>query len=74
MVVVVALAMVLMLVGLFLTSSMGPRTGWSGYAPLEAGPFGARDGLTSGANLLVWIGLVLGWLAGSLGVLRSKKP
>jgi heme/copper-type cytochrome/quinol oxidase subunit 1 len=68
---VVALAAVLWLVGAYLTSPAGrPITGWTGYAPLSVVPMAPRDGLEPLANLFVWFGLVLAWLAGSLVILR----
>lgn len=71
---VVALAAVLWLVGAYLTSPAGrPITGWTGYAPLSAVPMGPRDGLEPLANLFVWFGLVLGWLVGSLMILRPRS-
>lgn len=70
---VVALAAILWLVGAYLTSPV-PFTGWTGYAPLQtalARVYVARDGLAPVANLFVWFGLVLGWVAGSLLLLRG---
>jgi hypothetical protein len=71
---VVALAAILWFVGAYLTAPV-PFTGWVGYAPLSDGTFSrlvvARDGLVPVANLFVWFGLVLGWFAGALLMLRS---
>lgn len=71
---VVALGAAFLLVGTYLTS-VGPFTGWTGYAPLTAGPISrfyvARDGLVPVANFFVWLGLVLGWCAGSLLLFRG---
>jgi hypothetical protein len=67
---VIALGAVLWLVGSYLTSA-APLTGWTGYAPLRA-VFPARDGLSSVENLFVWIGIILGWLAASVHLLRPR--
>jgi uncharacterized membrane protein YciS (DUF1049 family) len=74
-VIVVALGVVLVLVGRYLTAPV-PFTGWIAYAPLTASTlpgrlFAARDGLGHIANFFVWLGLVLAWCAASLALLRT---
>ena len=75
-VVVLALGAVLLAVGVYLTTPRGPF-GWFAYAPLaqRVGLYYAdlpRDGLTPLGNLFVWLGLILGWCAGSLVALRVR--
>ena len=71
-VIVIALAFTLAAVGIYFTSLGGlpAQFGWFGYAPLTrrvAGP-----DLTAWEQLLVWIGLIGAWTAGSVLLLRPS--
>ena len=68
---VIGLAAVLGLIASFV-SAAGTLTGWTGYAPLSPSsqPLLAPVGLPPFARLLVWLGAVAVWVAGSLPLMR----
>ena len=71
-VIVVALALILGAVGVYVTTLGGPAAqfGWFGYAPLTRATFGPD--LSPWEQLLVWIGLIAAWTAASLVLLRPR--
>jgi hypothetical protein len=71
-VIVVALALILGAVGVYVTTLGGPpaRFGWFGYAPLTQAIF--RPDLSRWEQLLVWIGLIAAWAAVSLVLVRPR--
>ncbi len=71
-VVVVGLGVALYLLGAWLSAPVFPvSTGWVGYAPL-ATSFG-RTRLSGGADLIVWLVLILLWVAASSYLLRTRN-
>jgi hypothetical protein len=74
-VVVIALAVVNYLVGVYITTKGHPlRSGWFAYAPNTGAVFPDQNSLGAPASLAVWLGLTLGWLAVALWLLGSSTP
>ena len=61
--------MALYLVGGYLTT-LGSGTGWVGYAPLSNVPLEAIGGMRHWIRLLIWLALVVVWVAFSLVMLH----
>ncbi len=72
-VLVIGLAAALVVIAGFITTA-GTVTGWTGYAPLSMSnqPFLVPGGLPPYARLLVWLVVVVIWVAGSLPLMRSR--
>jgi heme/copper-type cytochrome/quinol oxidase subunit 1 len=76
-VLVIALAGVLYIVGSYVTS-IGQRFGWVGYAPLSSQGYaplttGSFSGLHPWVRLVVWLGLTVIWAGCSVALLRSPS-
>lgn len=71
---VIALAFVLALVGAYVSSLGNPANfGWFGYAPAPGIQVISGPDLTPWEQLLVWIGLIAAWAAGSVVLLRPSR-
>ena len=71
-VVVVGLGVTLYLLGAWLSAPVFPvSTGWVGYAPLSTSF--ERTRLSGGADLIVWLVLILLWVAASSYLLRTRN-
>ena len=71
-VVVVALGFALGIVASYL-ASLGPRTGWYGYAPLSGQPFQpAGLGEPGWLRLIIWLAAISLWAFASVRVLRQS--
>jgi hypothetical protein len=72
-VIVVALGFALGAVGNFIVAGVefGANFGWFGYAPLTNNSFVTlNSGIAPWQQLLIWLGLILGWAACSILILR----
>jgi hypothetical protein len=71
---VIAFGLALRLLGAYITAL---TFGWVGYAPLSNSLHAPtrllNGGLNTGPTLLLWLGLVVVWAAGSLFILRSGR-
>ncbi len=70
-VLVVAFAATLRLVGLFIESVGSTDGGWFGYAPNSRALYLERGGIGSFASILVWLGLVVVWALVSVWLLGA---
>ena len=68
---VVSLAFVLAIVGLYVTTLGSPNNfGWFGYAPLMGITVVRSPDFTPFERLLVWLGLIVVWAAASMVILQ----
>ena len=72
-VLIVALAGVLRVVGAYLVNPDGVRGGWFSYAPGTGEVFPGDSGLGPLGASLVWIVVTLLWAAGAVWVLGTRK-
>ncbi len=72
-VLVVALAGSLGLLGEWVTGGGSSLSGWTGYAPVSVYNTYA-GGLQPWARVLVWLGFILVWIVASLWLLRGSAP
>jgi hypothetical protein len=70
-----AVAVALYLVGIYITTDGHPvRSGWFAYGPNTDPILPEYDIMGSGASLAVWLGLLGGWLGFALWLLASNRP
>jgi heme/copper-type cytochrome/quinol oxidase subunit 1 len=75
-VLVVALAAAVLLVG-FYVASLGAGTaafGWYAYAPLRSTPNYPHTGLAGWLRLVIWLALTAFWALASAWLLRPARP
>lgn len=75
-VVVIAIGLALGTVGSYLVSlGSGIPFGWTGYAPLTAGPlpYGPGRGLHGWLRVIIWLVLIGAWAVASVRVLRAPR-
>ena len=73
-VLVIALAVALALLGRYLVSLGRPHSyGWFAYAPVNSRLSPPPPGMRAWARLLIWLGMVAVWALASCWVLRPAK-
>ncbi len=76
-VIVIALAAALIVLGRYFVYLAGPRSaasfGWYAYAPLSGKLPTPRPGTSAGVRVLIWLGMIAVWTAGSLFVLKPTR-
>jgi hypothetical protein len=74
--VVVGLGVAVYLLGVWLTTiGSHSDTGWTGYAPTSNSNFTVfNGGLHPWVRLLIWLALILLWVAASLVLLKEPAP
>lgn len=73
-VLIIAWALVLDVVGTYIVTLGNLGTGWVAYAPLSGATSIPRLGLSPWLRLLVWLGLTAIWAVGSVWLLRNETP
>jgi hypothetical protein len=72
-VIVVAIAIALAAVGLYLTRLGSPRLGWHAYPALAPGVGPPGTGLPAWLRLIIWLGLTGIWASASVVLLRPMR-
>ena len=68
----IGLAVALDVLGAYAVTKGKLEVGWVAYAPLSGATNAPAFGLPTWARLLVWLGLIILWVAASAWLLRSQ--